>query len=322
MDSSKTQRGIYFDEKVYNLINLLKENSDGMSGESIAQKIGVTRAYVSKMIKNLKNLGYKFEIRKKYKLLESPDIPLPWEVGKNVIFFESVDSTQLKCQELLKKGKIENGQWVLAITQSQGRGRLGRRWESPPGNFYGSVLLKIDIPLKEITKIPLLGGLSVFRTLKLYSLKYDIKLKWPNDVWVITDKPKKISGCIAELYGELDRTDFVILGVGVNVKNSPLQDISISLTDISEQSVSLIDFTQKLLKTFEYIWMEFNMGEGWGKIRAEIENNMWRGRVKVSKGHSEFVGTAVGIGKDGSLIVQREDASYEEVYYGDVFIWT
>lgn len=311
-------RFLTYNENVRKFLDILRASEDFVSGELIANQLGITRAQIFKIVKKLEKYGYKFEkSRKGYKILNSPDIPFPWEIGENTVFFYKTDSTQERAKLLFENLKIRENTWVLAFTQTKGKGRLGRKWESPEGNFYGSIVLKADIPLKEIVKLSLLGGLSVFRTISDYGVK-NAKIKWPNDVWIIQDKPKKISGCIAEAYGEAEKINYVVLGVGVNVKKSPLPE-STSLSEVLDKEASLVEFVRKYIQEFENIWKRFLSGF-WFELKTEIEQNMWRGKVKVIRDSKEFEGFCSGIAEDGVLLVQKEDASVEKVYYGDILI--
>ena len=315
------KRAILHNGNIKQILEMLSQNHDGISGQLISEELKISRSAVSKIVKHLEKLGYKFEVKRKYRLIEKPDIPFPWEVdGDSVIFFKEVDSTQEKAKELALKGKISTGTWVIAGKQSRGKGRMGRRWESPEGNFYGSVFLKPDLPLKEAVKISLLGGLAVLRTVKTYGIPKSIKIKWPNDVFVVSEeKTKKLAGVLAESFGEAEKIDFTICGVGVNIKNSPL-DIAICLKElVGEKPNLLVDFTKRFINIFNQTYEEFLKGK-WLELKTEMELNMWRGKVKVIQGEKQFVGVCVGINHDGSMVLQKQDGGFENIFYGDTMI--
>ncbi|MCS7213688.1 MAG: biotin--[acetyl-CoA-carboxylase] ligase [Candidatus Calescibacterium sp.] len=317
-----TRSFLRYNENISKFLGILRSSSDIVSGETVAKELGITRSQVFKIVRKLQELGYRFERKRGYKLLFTPDIPFPWEIGQNIVFFNSIHSTQDEAKKLFEASKIKEDYWVLARTQTKGRGRMGRIWESPEGNFYGSVVLKAETPMRDIVKISLIGGISVFRTIKKhYEIDQEIKIKWPNDVWIILGdgKARKISGCIAEAFGEMEIAKYIILGIGVNVKVSPIDGVSICLKDITKKEVSLIDFVRKLKNELGTVWKEFSDGK-WNQLKSEIENNMWRGRVKIKYDSREFEGISSGIAEDGSLLVQKDDATFESVYYGDVLI--
>ncbi len=326
MTQTKMKNAVIYNENIKSILEILSENPEGISGQIISEKLRLSRSAISKMVKNLEKLGYKFEVsKKKYKLIEKPDIPFPWEIGeegKNIIFFKEVDSTQEKAKGLALKGKISPGTWVIAEKQKSGKGRMGRRWESPQGNFYGSVFLKPDLPLKETVKISLIGGLAVWRTIKSYEITKSIKIKWPNDIFVISENSaKKLAGVLAESFGESEKIEFTICGIGVNINNSPL-DIAICLKELVGEKYNLLtDFTRRFIGVFKKTYEEFIKGK-WLELKTEIEINMWRGKVKVIQGEKEFTGVCVGINPDGSMVLQKQDGGYENIFYGDTTIIT
>ena len=357
MQALRRERPLRHSQSIKKILDILRERrGQGVSGEEIARQIGITRTAVSKNIRRLKELGYKFKITKKYYLIEEPDIPYPWEIGENIIFFREVGSTQDEARkiavELITKGEREKGKsgkreneardilWIISLSQKQGRGRLGRKWLSPEGNFYGSaVVVRPNLPIKEVVKITLTAGLAVLYSLRRYAreesgLNLDnLKIKWPNDVIFELEKSaehrdsrfRKISGVLSEAFGEQDRIDFVIVGVGVNLNVSPIPHISYSLKEIIGKDVSIKRFAKMLVEEFSSLWRRFESGR-WFEIKTEIEENLYRGRVEVfiaggggEKETTEKIsGFSVGINPDGSLKLEKEDASYEDVYYGDV----
>lgn len=136
------------------ILELFRSRSGGfVSGEVLSTLLGVSRTAVWKHIKNLKNLGYRIESvpSRGYRLVASPDILTPAEIsaglavrriGTHVVCFRETGSTNTVASQLAAEGAAE-GTVVLADAQTGGKGRLGRRWESPPGvNVYCSVILR------------------------------------------------------------------------------------------------------------------------------------------------------------------------------------
>ncbi|WP_394352637.1 biotin operon repressor, partial [Candidatus Nitrosotalea sp. FS] len=131
------------------IVTLLKSNqSEFLSGEKLSKSLSLSRAAVWKNIKKLKLLGYKIESKPKsgYRLQHSTDLLVPWEVsnglqtdiiGRKIYYFEMIDSTQNFALELAKRPH-ENGSLVIADRQTQGRGRLNRKWVSPRGGIWMS----------------------------------------------------------------------------------------------------------------------------------------------------------------------------------------
>ena len=123
-----------------------------------------------------------------------------------ILRYGRVSSTQDVLLSLLEAGQVSLGTVVMAEEQEAGRGRHGRRWRSPRGGLYVSILLRSN-PL-----LSLLAGLVVARALRDEGI--DARLKWPNDVVV---GEKKIAGILVEAAGGWAR-----VGIGVNVTEAPL----------------------------------------------------------------------------------------------------
>ena len=118
-------------------------------------------------------------------------------LGKKIYYFTEVDSTNKFAKKLAKQG-VEEGAIVIAETQTSGRGRLGRRWESPKGGIWLSILLKPKLRLKETVKISLLAAVAVAKTIR-EKLRLAAEVKWPNDVLIGW---RKVCGILAEAISE------------------------------------------------------------------------------------------------------------------------
>lgn len=212
-----------------------------VSGDDLASNLGISRVAVWKHIKELRALGYEIvSTPKGYRLLKSPNKPYPWELEFESYYFTEVSSTMDVAKELARKGVDKV--FVIAETQKKGRGRLGRGWESQRGGLYFSFVLKPNLSLKEVDKILVPVSKAIFETLREYSLSPDIT---PNyDVFV---NGKKIAGILVEAEGEIDRVEYVIIGIGVNVNNSPPEGAT-SMRDELGQEVNLLEFTKKLFE--------------------------------------------------------------------------
>src|SRR5262249_51148011 len=132
---------------------------------------------------------------------------------RRIDWHASLDSTQRRATELARDG-AEEGTTVIAETQTAGRGRLGRRWHSPPGlNVYASVILRPALPPSEVPQVALVAGLATARAVAA-ATGLDARVKWPNDVLL---DGRKVAGILTEMEAELERVRFVIVGIGVNV---------------------------------------------------------------------------------------------------------
>jgi len=142
-------------------------------------------------------------------------------IGREILFFEQIDSTNIEARARALQGAPE-GMVILAEAQSQGKGRLGRSWISPAGiNLYLSVILRPAMALERVPMITLMAGIASAKALKRVT-GLEVKIKWPNDLLI---QGKKVAGILTEAE---PGNQFIILGIGVNV-NWPRAEMPLEL---------------------------------------------------------------------------------------------
>jgi BirA family biotin operon repressor/biotin-[acetyl-CoA-carboxylase] ligase len=284
--------------------------------------MGVSRAAVCKQVRALRTSGYRIESspRKGYRLLDADRLD-PAQIrsglitrflGRELRYFQEVESTNDEARSLAES--CPDGTVVLAEVQTRGRGRLARSWASPPGGIWMSVVLKPALPLSQAYRVNMAVSLAVARALsRLYQL--EVKIKWPNDILV---GGRKISGILMEVRAELDRLDYVIAGVGLNVNIDPNQfPREWNATSISNQlgcEVSRTELVQEVLRGMEEAYLHMGSEEileEWRAISATT------GRyVRVSSLDGDLEGKAESLGEDGSLYL-RTESGLQRVMAGD-----
>lgn len=136
-------------------------------------------------------------------------------VGRHMYIFGTVASTNTVLRRCADAGARE-GTVVLAEEQRQGRGRLGQTWFSPPGlNLYASVLFRPSLPPEAVPAFALIASLAL--TDAIWAEGLPAAIREPNDVLV---DGRKAAGTLVECTVTAGRTDYVVLGVGVNVNVS------------------------------------------------------------------------------------------------------
>ncbi len=140
----------------------------------------------------------------------------------SVRLYDSVDSTSDEAGRLAAEG-APHGTVVAAREQTAGRGRSGRRWSSPPGNVYISLLLRLDLTPGQWAELSFVAALAVADTIEAFGCP--ARLKWPNDVLV---RDAKIAGILVE-----HEDTATILGIGVNVGHCP-PDTPYPVTSLTE----------------------------------------------------------------------------------------
>jgi len=314
------------------ILELFKKNKDTYhSGEEISNSLGISRQALWKHIGKLRDMGYIIEAvpHLGYKLLDIPDkilVPeIKWNlktetVGKDVRFFESVGSTNDIAYKLAGEGAIE-GTVVLADEQTKGKGRLGRKWLSPSDSgVYLSCILKPEIVPNEVPKITLVAAISVVKAIREFS-GIEALIKWPNDI-IISDR--KTGGILTELKGELDRADFVILGIGINVNTSkkylPKEATSLKEESRSKSDFSRVDFIKALLNKLDAEYKKFKK-DGFSQLRSELKSfscTLGRYVEVIAANKKSICGKAVDIDKNGALVVELDNKSREVFLSGDV----
>jgi len=308
-------------------IIVLLKTGEFVSGEIIAEKLGISRTAVWKQIKSLKDIGYEIESvkNKGYRLILRPDIPLPQEIksgletkiiGKDVVYFNKINSTNIYCKNLAKENAAD-GTVVVADIQEKGRGRKSRAWSSPEGGLWFSVLLKPDIPPQNAMILTMAASISLVEAIKETTGLKPV-IKWPNDLLI---NGKKICGILTELDAEMDKINYAIIGIGINVNNpmdKDLESIASSLKNESNNEVSRVELLKNILAKFDKNY-DYVKSSDYEKIR-----NLWFSyaniigkKVKVKREKDVLVGTVSDVDETGRLIV-KTDSGFEKIISGDV----
>ncbi len=302
-----------------------------VSGEEISRSLGVSRTAVWKQIRSLRDIGYDIEAvtSKGYRLVQSPERLVGEEiqaaldtetVGRKVLCFDELDSTNVLACELGDKGEPE-GTVVLADRQHAGKGRLGRSWESPAGvNLYASILLRPQIPP---WNAPQLTFVSAVATAETIAEMHDLpaRVKWPNDILI---GGRKVAGLLNEMSGESERLNYVILGIGVNLNMDAdqfpdaLRNPATSVALAKGEAVSRLAFVRALLKSIDSLYALY-LEQGFDPVRRRWEAccDLVGQRVEVDQQGRLACGTVRGVDADGALLLDTP-AGELRVLAGDV----
>lgn len=316
------------------ILRILKENpEDFISGEAISEKFDVSRSAVWKHINTLKEEGYEIEsqTRKGYKLVSSPDILTLSEIeenldtdfiGRNIHYFESLSSTNIKAKEIAME--MPEGTIIISEEQTRGKGRLGRDWTSPKGKgIWMSIILKPDLEPVEVAKLTLIGAAAVHQGLMEMEIKSQIK--WPNDIII---ERKKVCGILTEMSCELNIINYCIMGIGINVnldaKDFPkeLENKATSLKIFTGEKINRKLLLANILNHFEKLYIPFVEKKDISKsIEISKENSILLGEnIRIIRGETEKIGKAIDIDNEGQLIVELENGNIEKVFSGEVSI--
>ena len=237
-------------------------------------------------------------------------------IGRNILYYPRLTSTMEMGSRLAKEGMGE-GTVVIAGEQTEGRGRLGRTWVSPP---EGSISLSI-ILRPAMAQLPQLNMVASLATLRSITRATGLKptIKWPNDILL---NGKKVSGILIENAFEGGDLKAAVVGIGINVSFDPasfpeIASIATSLSLEACQDVSAREVITSLLKAFD---------EAYGDLRRTgTVYDEWLPcvetlgkRVTVRSGDSIEKGFAESIQVDGSLILRKSDGSRLTLTAGEV----
>ncbi len=229
-------------------------------------------------------------------------------IGRKIIKLREVSSTNDYARSIAEE--VPEGTVVIAGKQTAGKGRKGRRWLSPEGGLWMSVVLK---PGFVDPRIVFVGPLSLVDTLADFGIPSGIK--WPNDVWVAG---KKIAGVLVEGKGE----EYVVVGIGLNVNNpipDELRDTAVSMFEVTGSRLPL----EAVLKSLTFhmdAWYRIFREDPQILMRKVRERTFILGRfVEVREGDERVVGRAVDVLDDGSLLLDI-GGSLRKIVYGEVSI--
>lgn len=311
------------------IIKLLRE-SEGkpVSGQDIGEKLGITRAMVWKYVRGLRKEGYDIRSSPKtgYILDAYPDKIDPEElktilntdlIGKVISYYPVLDSTNITAREIAPRSA--EGTVVIAEKQNKGRGRLGTVWQSTSGGIWLSIILKPSIPLENVPKITLITGIAVTNALR--DIGVNAHIKWPNDVLV---RGKKVSGILTEVSAEVDKVDYVILGIGINA-NVNLSDLSEEIrkrsTSVSSEMGKAIDrttFIASLFYELEQQYINFKTKQFTDIVDEWINLSDTIGKeVKITSPNRIIEGKAIGITENGALVILDRNNKRQEIIAGN-----
>ncbi len=250
----------------------------------------------------------------------SNEIHTKW-AGKTVHFAKETDSTNEWCKRLSKEG-AEHGTLAVAEFQSAGKGRLGRRWTAPEGSsIMMSILLRPDFEPQHASMLTLVMGLSVAQAVK--ELDIEVSIKWPNDVVV---SRKKICGILTEMGLENGKIREVVIGDGINVNLEEFPD------ELKDKATSLYLETGKkydrncliglIMEKFERNYEKFTETCDLSPLIDDY-NIMLANRnqpVRILDKINPYEGIAIGIDREGELLVRVADGEIRKVCSGEVSV--
>jgi len=311
-------------------------DSEYLSGQDLSDVLKISRVAVWKHIKKIQTLGYKIESKQKlgYRLIDDTEKLLPWEItrdlktkliGKRVYYFEEIDSTQNFAQNIAADKK-ENGTIIIAEKQTSGRGRLDRKWTSPKGGIWFSLIIHPKFDVSSSTLIPILSAVALSKSIKSV-LDIETEVKWPND---ITMNGKKVAGVLVDASFQTNSIDYLILGIGINF-DIDAKKLEKRLTKTpnfygidslrgKEDKTPPKTLLKEFLLQFEKNLFQLDKGEKskiikeWTKRAAGIGK-----KITINTSNGKISGISQGIDNDGALKIKTRN-EIKKIYVGDVVL--
>ena len=311
-------------------------DSEYLSGQDLSDVLKISRVAVWKHIKKIQTLGYKIESKQKlgYRLVDETEKLLPWEIirdlkteviGKRVYYFKEIDSTQNFAQQIALDKK-ENGTIIIAEKQTAGRGRLNRKWTSPKGGIWFSLIIHPKFDVSSSTLIPILSAVALSKSIKSV-LGIDTEVKWPND---ITLNGKKVAGVLVDASFQANKIDYLILGIGINfdIDAKKLEKrlsktpnfYGINSLRKKDDKIPPKLLLKEFLLQFEKNLSQLDNGEKLKIVKEWTKRAVGIGKkITINTSNGKISGISKGIDNDGALKL-KTSKDMKKIFVGDVVL--
>lgn len=241
-------------------------------------------------------------------------------IGRNIYYLKRTSSTNEEAKRLAELNEVE-GTLVITEVQSKGRGRFNRKWFSPQGGIWASLILRPTMSSKQIPLITLMMGIAICEAVKEV-VKVKATLKWPNDCLI---KGKKFSGILLEAQRVKNILRYLIAGFGINVNISKelfpkdLQNTATSIKEELGREIPRVDLIKLILENIEHLY-EIMKRDGLEEIKRKwkfFSDTIGR-KVSIKTAGKTIKGEVLDINDEGALIVSQSHDKIITVYSGDL----
>lgn len=311
---------------------------DFVSGEALSRRLGLSRAAIWKAVAALRRDGYDIEARTGlgYRLLTAPDVLTEAEirsmlgktkvVGRELRCFEELDSTNVYAKQIALAG-APDGAVVVANSQTAGRGRMDRSFQSPADmGIYLSVLMRPDLPPDKLPPVTAMAGVAVCDAVEQVC-GVRPGLKWPNDPVMGN---KKLCGILTEMSVEAEsgHVQYLVLGVGLNVLHRPedfspeLAEVATSLSMALGRPVSRPRLAAMEIEAVDRLYSDLKTGDLSRYLKTYRRDcvNLGKTVQLLSPNGQRETATAVDIDDSFGLVVRGENGKERSVRSGEVSV--
>lgn len=231
--------------------------------------------------------------------------PLPWPEGTGRIILDEVDSTMAEAAR--RMGALDRPTWIMARRQTAARGRRGRVWTNPDGNFAATFVIKPGGNAASAALRSFMAANAVYEALALRIDRDRLAVKWPNDVLL---NGGKVAGILLESSGRAGAVEWLSIGIGVNLEAVPgeVSDAAFPPVSLAGEGGEPVDQDEMLsmlasnMATEERIFSELGFGpirESWLRKAARL------GEVITARtARDTFTGTFETVDEAGQLVLQ------------------
>lgn len=241
--------------------------------------------------------------------------------GFSVRYFDAIGSTNAHALSIADEPGA-SGVWIVAGRQTEGRGRLGRTWSSPPGNFYGSLSLREPCEARHAAKLGFVAGVALVDAVRSLAPRLaGLALKWPNDLLL---GGAKVAGILLEATQRPGNHLSIVIGMGVNLAFHP-DGTPYPTTDLASHGCPISPQTLfgALSDAFARHLARFDQGRGFEVIRSDwlAAAQGLGGPITVRLAQATIDGVFGSIDADGRLILIHDDTPHI-IDAGDVYFPT
>lgn len=234
-----------------------------------------------------------------------------YKIGNFLIHqYNEVESTNSLALELAQNNKLQNNEVIIASSQSNGRGRQNKKWISPRGNLYMSILIRDNINTQKIHHLNFIAICALNEAINTIfhnqNIIASIKNKWPNDLMIDNHK---VAGILAESKLNSNNCEYLVIGTGLNILSNPINANypAANLAQFSCQC-SIEDILKLYLDKFS------NLYDNWQKFGFKNIRNLWLNKayklgeeIKINYNNNIINGIFEDIDNDGNIILGKDN---------------
>lgn len=239
------------------------------------------------------------------------------KLGREIHIFEEIPSTNTYAKELAAKGAA-HGTTIIAESQTGGKGRLGRKFESPSGaGIYMSVIIRPEFDISLAPFITSAAAVAAAESAEKLCGE-NIRIKWVNDLYL---NGKKICGILTEsaLNTKLKALDYAVIGIGINIRRyefpEEIRDIATSIEGETGKIIDRNELCGEILGRLEYYLENIeNKAHLGGYRRRELLTGNY---ITANTGGETVEGFAAGIDDNANLILRLADGNEKSLFSGE-----